>query len=223
MDEQEINKHMPLKFAPIMTEEEKVKYFKFIEKKKETLLKGDDVVHLEYFHGPINDSDIKHITDQLKSIELRLSRYDKSGIIYANLEDFTLQVALCIKNPIVQTVVGGVALNAVWAGLKSSAIYLWSKIKNRDLLETTSKMQFGLRMQLPNGATADFKLNGEFSEQTVITALDKILPALRVPIDFETERLNFLVFDPESQQWHLVDTMAEFRRIAEEQRLNRNG
>jgi hypothetical protein len=194
-----------------------------MDQKKSTILRGDDVIHLDYFHGLIDDFDIRHITDKFRDMDIRLSRYDKNGISFANLKDYTLQISLALSNPIVQGVIAGLTVNAVWAGLKRTTLFIWEKVRCRQIpIPDKSKMNFGLRLQAENGAWVDFKLDGDFSEQTVLNALDKMLPMIQQKGKFEPEKLNFLVFDLENNEWTLVDTMAEFRRIAAEQQLKRN-
>lgn len=223
MDERKVYKDALSKLAPDMTDEQKEKYLDFMEKKKSTILKGDDVIHLDYFHGLIDDLDIQHVTEQLQEINIRLSRYDKNGITYASLQDFTLQVSLSLKDPIVQGVIAGLAVNSIWAGIKRAVVYLWHKFKDRrQSIIGSAKMNFGLRIQVQKDTWIDFKLDGEFSEQTVLTALDKVIPMIQEKSKFEAEKLNFLVFNPDTSEWHLVDTMAEFRRIAAEQQIKRN-
>lgn len=223
MDERKVYKDALSKFAPEMTEEQQDKYIDFTEQKKSTVLRGDDVIHLNYFHGLIDELDIKYITAEFRDINLRLSRYDKNGIIFGSLKDYSLQISFALSNPIVQGIIAGLTVNAVWAGVKKAVWFIWKKIMLEQMsLPEKSKMNFGLRVETTNGAWVDFKLDGNFSEQTVLTALDKILPIIQQKRQFERDKLNFLIFDPENNEWNLVDTMAEFRRIANEQQLKRN-
>ncbi|KFF75999.1 hypothetical protein HX13_01190 [Chryseobacterium sp. P1-3] len=108
---------------PHWSEDDVSSYATMMYNKMLTVKQGDNVVHLDYFDGLIVSDEIFEIEKLLGDSKLELSRFDKSGIPYNSIEDFTLQVALCISDPIVQNILLGMAGNIAWDSIKKSKCF----------------------------------------------------------------------------------------------------
>ena len=202
--------------------EEKIdKHAEWMAKKYSTLKSGENVVHLEYIGGMIDDNDISEIENAMSKSGLELSRFDRNGVAYASLEDFSLQSFIALNNVIVQSVLLGLATNVVWDAIKLSAHLVWKRIKMRHWGSNAKerKLNFGLNITLANKSSIELKISGDFKEETVLQALDKIIPLLEEENNKPPRRFdNFFEFDEVTQQWVAVDVMEEYLKAAMKQK-----
>lgn len=203
-------------------------YKKFLDAKREFIKNGPDVVHFTHLGPVFNEVELKEIESRLSEIGLRLSRYDKSGVMYAALEDFSLITFLAVSQPIIGELINGVLPNALWDTIKFTVNSIHQKVKHRNYDETTIKevvskpMTFGIKMQVDKNTSFDFKLNGEFDEALVDSSLDKMLNYLReIKPNPVYERTEFLVFDPKKKKWEKVDVDKEIRQLVKKGKLNK--
>jgi len=198
------------------TEEELDDYATKMADKYSTIKKGDNVVHLEYFDGIIDNHDIQEIENTLSSVNLELSRFDKNGVMYASMEEFTLQLSLCLKDPVVQILLQGLATNALWDALKTTAVFIWKRVKGRKQnLYGNPKLNFGLRIRTSEEVEVDLKLDTESSEPVIHEALDKVLDLLKKPEVKEPSFNNFYIFDEETKDWKAVNIQEEIQKLAQ--------
>jgi hypothetical protein len=170
---------------PDLTDEQITQRALFMSKKYATIKKGPNVVHLDYFDGLLIDSDIIDIETTLIKAGLELSRFDKSGVPYASLEDFTLQVALYISDPIISNILLGISANIVWDSIKTSSFLVWRKIKERywSKKKTDERklrpLNFGLHINIDKNTSLDLKIDGGLTEEAALKALDKVIDLIK--------------------------------------------
>ena len=116
----------------------------------------------------------------IKYDKVELSRFDKSGIAYASVEDFNLHIAIFLSDPIVQNIILGLGTNAMWDTIKQTVFFIWAKIKQRhwDRLagqERKSTLNFGIKIKLDKNTFFDLKigLKGKKSRFSPIKSASK--------------------------------------------------
>jgi hypothetical protein len=156
-------------------------------------------------------------------VGLQLSHFDKSGIVFNSIDDYTLQVFFGISYPIVKLLGEGILTNIVWETLKAVTIASWKKVKSKNNQTSGKKMNFGLKMKFKDNKLTDFNLNTDFSEETAVKAVGLILNFMSNQ-KFEPIKnglTDFCEFDESDNTWHKVDVMEEFRKKAKEQEAQR--
>lgn len=199
------------------SEERLNEYAEMMAKKYSTIKQGDNVVHLDYYDGLINDIDIANIETSLANVNIVLSRFDKNGVPYASLEQFMLQVSLFLGDKTTQDVLNGVGTNAIWDAIKSVTFYVWRTVQNRTAVrQTDSKktLNCGIKMTLDKNTKFEFKIDGNLSDETAIKSINKILDFLKTVTPHQTpKRHDFVTFNQEAERWEIVDVNAEMRRL----------
>ncbi len=104
------------------TEEQLEHHAKLNAEKMATVITGDDVIHLEYFYGIIDKDDVQKYQTDLQKVGIRLSHFDKNGLVFANLDDYTLHVFFGLSLPIVKLLGEGILTNVVWETIQALAI-----------------------------------------------------------------------------------------------------
>ena len=209
------------------TEEQLEEYAVKMEKKYSTIKRGDNVVHLDYFGGLLNDNDISEIENLLSKNNLELSRFDKSGIPYASVDDFILQVALFLSDKTTQDVLIGLTSSALWDTIKTTTFYMWQTVRNRTQTIMTArttkqrKINCGLKLSLDKNTKFEFKIDGELSEETALKSLDKVLDFMKTIKPNPTiKHADFVIFNTEKDIWEIVDVNAEMQKKMMEQKAN---
>tara|TARA_R110002050_G_scaffold113496_1_gene228372 strand:+ start:2362 stop:3027 length:666 start_codon:yes stop_codon:yes gene_type:complete len=203
-------------------------YEEFPKGKEKFVKHGPDVIHLTHL-GPVFDQvKLKEIENRLSKNGIRLSHYDKSGDIYAALEDFSLISFLAISQPIIGKLINGVFPNALWDTIKFTVSSIHQKVKNRNcnratIDEAASKpMTFGMKVHIDKNTSFDFKLNGEFDENIVNSSLDKVLDYLKeIKPSPVYKRTEFVVFNSEKKKWERVDIEKEMLKLMKKGKLNK--
>ena len=198
------------------SEEELNEYAEKMIKKYNTIKRGENVVHLEYYDGLINDNDIANIEESLASVSMELSRFDKNDVFYASLEQFMLQIALFLNDKTTQDVLGGVGTNAIWDAIKSVTFYVWSTVRNRSAdkhMNSKKMLNCGIKMSIDKNTKFEFKIDGDLSDETALKAIDKILDFLKTATPNKSiKRADFVTFEQDSECWRIVDVNEEIRK-----------
>ncbi|MCL6590701.1 MAG: hypothetical protein K6U80_12180 [Firmicutes bacterium] len=173
---------------------------------------------LSYYSGLLSEEEINEIQNELKEINFDLILQDKTGTFFASLEDFTNIVFLAIHSTIISSVLEGIAGNATWDTIKLVVISIWSKIKDKTITRLTSseckkqRITFGVKAILGKNTEFDFRIDGDLTEETALTAVDKIIDFLREQSDNDKNRNRYFVeFNPESRKWEQVDVQKKIR------------
>ena len=188
------------------------------------LKKGPYVVHLEYYHGILDDQDIGELEELLGQAGLELSRHNKTGQVYANIQDYALQISIAFGPSIVTAIMQ----SATWDVIKAITKKSWQLIANRGgslrTFGSAETMNFGLKIKLENNRISEFHLDSKLPPEVFDKAMEKFLeyvssqqPEPVIPSAIP----DFMTFDIESEEWGKVDVMAKFREIAEQQARER--
>lgn len=186
-------------------------------KKISMIKEGKNIVLLEYYEGLITESETLYIEELLKNENLELNKFDKNGIPYASIQEFTLQMSLYINDPIIQNVLLGISGSAIWDALKSSAVFIWTKVKERHWNSNEKReshtINFGFKYSTKNGDRIDVNLNGDLSPEQLNKALD-ILPTLISESNNVNHPMNsgFYYFDIDQNKWIGIDVIEEIKK-----------
>ncbi|RLJ32975.1 hypothetical protein CLU97_2446 [Chryseobacterium sp. 7] len=219
---------------PNWSEKDVINYATKMYNKMSTVKRGDNIIHLDYFDGLIIANEISEIENLLEDGKLELSRFDKRGISYNSIEDFTLQVSLYINNPVIQSILLGVAGNIAWDSIKNTSIFIWKTIKKRhwDNEESNKrqKINFGLKIKTDKEKIISLNLDSELTDDLLLKALDKSLEVVKElnKLDIQKDSddtlfypADFYTFDIEKKLWLEVDIMEEIRKKHLKQKLNK--
>lgn len=184
--------------------------------KYSTVKQGNNVIHLEYYSAFLDDSDIIEIEKNLEEAELELSRFDRLGVPFASIHDFTLDLFLFICNPIVQNILLGVGSSVVWDSIKASTLIVWKRFirKQQDIGDIG--MNCGMEIQIDEHTNIQLKFEGNGADEEMQEALDKILNLIHSIKTTEVNRNNnFFIYDKDLKNWKALDRMKEMAKIAQ--------
>jgi hypothetical protein len=130
-----------------------------------------------------------------------------------------LQVSLALNDSIVQTLSIGIGTNAIWDTIKKSSFLIWQAVRNKTTLKSAitnneKKINIGIKASIDKHTHFDFKIDGTFSEELAIEAIDGILDFLKIARPAEsTKRPEFVIFDKDTKQWIIIDVDAEIKKL----------
>lgn len=202
------------------------RYARFTSEKYSTIKRGANIVHLDYYGGLLTDSDITEIDNNLNKAGLELSRLDKNGIPYASLQDYTLNVALFLSDPIVSNILLGVSAGAFWDAIKASSFLIWKQIKERywsklsEQENLKNQINFGMHVQVDENRSLDLKIEGGLSEKNALKALDKVTEIIKyIKTNSNPSRKKFYHTDKHGN-WIEVDIQKEIKKEILKQKKN---
>ncbi|PQJ08958.1 hypothetical protein CJD36_021350 [Flavipsychrobacter stenotrophus] len=195
---------------------------KLIQERMKSVKQGDDVVHLVYM-GEFDDNELTEVNQHLVGAGLRLSSYNKNGIITANLELYKIISQIVISQPLLIEILKGVGPNAIWDAIKIATVMLWRISIGKSFFKVTRgnvesrEMTFGVKVKLDANTTFDFELKGDVSQEVIAESLDKMLdfikqqqPKLKHQIE------DYVYYVPETKQWIKIDVMEAIQKLGEE-------
>jgi hypothetical protein len=197
--------------------------------KQSTVKHGKNVIHLQYYGEIIADNDIYELDQLLALSGLELSHYDMNGVPTASLRDFTLEVFLVINNPVIQDVLVGLLSSVLWDSIKASTLLVWNRMKNNHwssprIKEKSEGLQFGVKVQLDNSTTVDFKLEGDVSQELIEASLEKMLSVVNaIQKNNIKERQIFCTYNEQTQSWDAVDSMEQLIKANQQRNSEING
>lgn len=189
-----------------------------INERRKTIKKGSNVIHLEYI-GEISDFDLNEIEQELGKAKLEFSWYNKSGIAYANLEDYNFTTFLTIHPEIIAGLLG-VGSSATWDLVKWTVGSIWEKVrgKKKNLLRgggiiEEKDITFGMQIILDKNTQLNFELKGNVEKDVIIESLDKALDFLKTESrNKEYQIPDFVHYSPVLKKWIKVNVMEELRK-----------
>lgn len=199
-------------------------YERRMAEKELTVKRGDNVVHVNYYEGIITSEDLKEINEQLAVVHLEISSYDKNGVMYASLEDFTNLMNVVINHELTKNVVFGVVGNIVWETIKVITLKIFKKVKGQSITKISTKptkkeLTFGLHLSLNKNTGFEFRLDTRLSNETVDKALDKAKEYVKAQTPNEKyKQPQFLYFDEKKDDWVVVDVMEEITKQSNKKR-----
>lgn len=205
-------------FDNIMDSDIMAEYKKRMEEKELTVKRGVNAVHINYFYGIITADDLEDADSKLKSVELELSSYDKSGVAYASLEDFTNLMNVIVNHEITKNIVFGVVGNIVWETIKAITLNVFKKVKGKSITKVSTKptkneLTFGIHLSLNKNTGFEFRLDTKLSTETIDKALDQAKDYVKTQTPNERyKHPTFLYYDEKKHEWIAVDVMAELNK-----------
>lgn len=207
--------------------EEYKKYEKKMIDKKKTIIHADNAIHLDYLGKMISEEDIKRFEEIAKNSGLQLSRFDKSGVMHASLDQYSLITYLFVAQPVIGGIIIGVGANAMWDAIKYILISTWKNVRNKSYQKISSgeiqdkKLTFGLKVSLDENTGFDFELSGDFDEKVIDKSLNKVLKFLKdKKINEEYQHPKYVYYSPERDEWIEINVEEEIRKNILEQRNN---
>jgi hypothetical protein len=203
-------------------------YEKMMIEKEKYLKNGPNVIHLEYLGSLFAESDFIEFESKLNGVGLELSRFDKSGVMYACLDKFELVTYISIAPPIIIELIKGIGSNATWDVIKYLLFSAWEKVRNKSYTRATTEISekkeisFGLKVSIDRNTTFNMSLKGDLDESVIQNSLDKVLDFLKEQKPNEKYKLpDYVYFDTASDKWVKVDVLSEIRKMMENRELNR--
>ncbi|OFY67316.1 MAG: hypothetical protein A3H98_02355 [Bacteroidetes bacterium RIFCSPLOWO2_02_FULL_36_8] len=185
---------------------------KLLEERSKTLKSGADVIHLTYLGHQLEDSDLKEIEEILKKENLQLSSYNKSGIIYNLIDDYTLTTFFVISYQIYQ-LLNEVKSNALWDILKYVILKTWNKINTRTHI-ANEKIKFGITVNLDEKTRINVQIEG--SEKLASETLDKVLTYLKTQERNTDKKMfpDYINYDEKKGAFVKIDVANKIRKKA---------
>lgn len=193
---------------------------KILEEKRKTIKVGDNVIHIEYYEGILDKDDLEGFSIELKKNAIELSSFDKSGVAYNSLEDYTNMVFLALNSELTKNIIYAVAGNVVWETIKIITKKIFSKSKNRTIDSYSGKGQtvkkeitFGINLSLDENTGFNFRLDNKFTTETIDKPLNQAAEFLKTqtPNDSFNHPL-FLYYDHKNEKWISVNMMDDIRQ-----------
>lgn len=188
------------------------------EERYKTVKVGDNIVHLSYLRGVVDNKDITEIEEYLKCSELELSLLDKHGLAQNALEDYMNVICICISTPLISNILIGVLSSSVWDSIKFAVKKVWLNVRNKEYISLKAgssekkKITFGLEIKLDENTGFNFRLEGDISEELVDRSLDKALDFLKKQ-KMKKQKMNkhsyFMMYDADKKKWNKIDVEEE--------------
>ena len=92
---------------------------KLLKERNKTVKRGSNILHLNYL-GEFSESELEEINKKLSNANLELSSFNKSGVIYNSLEEYSLVTYFVIHQPIFIEILKNIGNSAIWDSIKWS-------------------------------------------------------------------------------------------------------
>ena len=153
-----------------------------LNKSKEKKSNGNLIIHLDYFGHIISKDDISKFEEKLRTVNLKLTKYDKTNVLTADFIPF--DICIFFSYPLIKHFLDNVGTNISWEIFKYIILSIWKTIQNKTVKKITQtkiidkKISFGIKTK--NGLKSYYlKLPEDYSEEFGKYALDKSLDFLR--------------------------------------------
>lgn len=193
---------------------------KLLEEKRKTVKSGSNVIHVEYFGGILNNDDLEEFSLELKKNELELSSFDKSGVVYNNLEDYSNMVYLALNSELAKNILYAAAGSVVWESIKLITKRIFSKTKNKKINSNSGggqikkkQITFGINIIIDRNTGFKFRLDNKFTTETIDKSLNQAAEFVQsqTPNAVYTHPL-FLYYDHKNEKWIPVDIMEDIKK-----------
>ena len=191
---------------------------KLHHERQKTIKRGDNVIHLEYLGGLIEENEIKEIEKTLSSVNIELSSYDKSGLPRASIDDYINVVFFAIHAPLITDIIHGVLTGFVWDSIKLTIKKVWNKIAQKQYFKVSSdtsenrNITFGVQVYLNKNTGFNFRLEGELSEDIINDSLDKVIDCLKDQQLNKTYKHPYLmIYNTKSHEWKKFDVEEQIK------------
>lgn len=186
---------------------------KVILEREKYLKSGSNVIHLQYDEGVLSDNCISDFECKLKSIGLELSRFNKSGTLFATFDNAFFGTYFIINQSLIGELLKRNEPSEVLEVIKYCLITTWKNINENycdcKAFDKASKIElkFGLKVKFDLNTDFDFVFSGEMDEMTLKKSMDKIVVFLneQEPGSYYGTT-EYLFFDTKKNRWAKVDT-----------------
>ncbi|WP_145050770.1 hypothetical protein [Paenibacillus xylanexedens] len=175
---------------------------------------------LFYVSGPIDESDLLLMSSDLNENGIQFIALDKSGQIYASIDEFSNVFSFLVSSSLAMGLVSGILASATWDSIKTVILRTFKKVKNKKCNKITKngveekQITFGIEVKI-NDDHYNFKFNGISSDEAMREALDNIMSLLQNKQSLSSE-INHLsgsglpnyiaTYDEVSKIWIVRDT-----------------
>ena len=195
-----------------------IKQKKLEEERAKTVKYGKDVVHISYLGSVINGDDLANYEEDLKKANLQISSYNKSGIIYNSIEDYSNLINVVVNSDLTKNIIFGVAGNLVWDTIKLVTKKIFNKTKNKKVdhytasKKTKKELTFGISLSLNRNTGFNFRLHGKLKAKDIDKALDKASEFVREQKENKDYKHPlFLYYDDKNNKWIAVDMLEDIK------------
>jgi hypothetical protein len=195
-----------------------IKQKKLQEERAKTIKHGKDVVHISYLGGFLNGEDLANYEEDLKKANLQISSYNKAGIIYNSIEDYSNLINVAVNSDLTKNIIFGVAGNLVWDTIKIITKKIFNKTKNKKIdhhtasKKTKKELTFGISLSLNKNTGFNFRLNGKIKAKDIDKVLDKASEFVREQKENKDYKHPlFLYYDDKNDKWVAVDMLDDIK------------
>jgi hypothetical protein len=194
---------------------------KLIEERKKTIKRGNNVVHLEFL-GELEQNELNEIENKLKSANLELSYFNKTGVIYNNLDQYSLVTYFVLSQPLVQEILKSIGMSATWDSIKWVITFALEKLKGKkynkivDSEIKESEMKFGFSAKLDENTEFNFELDGNLDKEIIQNSLNQAFEFLEKQKINESYKIaDYVNYSKEEKEWKKTDVMEEISKPKE--------
>ncbi len=192
---------------------------KLLDEKRKTVKSGSNVVHITYIGGILNNNDLDEFSNELKKDELELSSFDKSGLAYNNLEDYSNMIYVALNSELAKNILFGILGNAVWDTIKLVTKKIFSKTKNQEIYSNSGgqiskkEVTFGINIDIDRNTGFNFRLDNKFTSETIDNSLNQAAEFVKLQTPNDTfKHPLFLYYDHENEKWIPVDMLEDIKK-----------
>jgi glucose-6-phosphate 1-dehydrogenase len=203
-------------------------YGRLMDERQKTVVRAPNAVHLDYYAPILEQSELDEYSAALEKTGLQLSSFNKSGIVYASMEDYTNLVRVVINDELTKTLVVGVATNLLWDVIKEITKKIWHQVVGQKLSHnngtrvTQKELTFGIDFKLDPNTGIAFRLDGRLTSGSINGALDEAIRQVSLlPINDQYNQPLFAHYDEVAGCWVILDPLAEMRRKHEAQKAKK--
>jgi hypothetical protein len=186
--------------------------------KRKNIKKTKEAVHIQYLGESIKEEDFIEYERKLNEVELELSRFDESGEVKQNFEDYLLISFVLVNEHVFSNLFSDVKGNLKWDVIKYLLESIYRKLKGKKYFRTQSEkteerpISFGLKVKMDKNTQFDFSCT-DLDNETFDASLDKILEFLKTQKKYSKYQLpKFVEYDSKKKKWVEIDVMKEIRK-----------
>ncbi|QXP68509.1 hypothetical protein [Polaribacter sp. AHE13PA] len=186
-----------------------------INDRKKTVKRGPNVLHLEYLGG-LSEDDLKEINENLSKANLELSSFNKSGVFYNSIDEYSLVTYFVIHQVLIIEILKNIGTSALWDSIKWSLMFGWNKLKGKTYHKgvgskiTEEKVKFGLSVKLDENTGFNFELDGNLDKEIIESSLDKVFDFLKEQKVNDNYKIpDYVYYSEKEEKWLKIDVIAE--------------
>lgn len=191
-----------------------------LNEKRKSVKTGSNVVHIDYYGDLLNADDLNEYFNLLKTNSLELSSFDKSGVVYNDLEDYSNLISVALGDELTKNVIFNVVGSFVWETIKTIIKRIFIKTDKQEINSFYGKGQvkkkqttFGISLSLDKNTGFNFRLDSNFNSETIDKSLDQAVDFIKNQTPNDSYSLPvFLYYDHENTKWVPVNIMEDISK-----------